>query len=200
VKYKNQKITYFTYFAYRQDWKKQQMSGPFAESEVATSNRVMFVIEYEDGRTAEFSIDRWTLSLGDYAARIIARERQEKGDFPPGEIRAVRRNRSRWSRCWLIHSEQSDLTHLPWSAQLQSSLVVRSFFVSNWGTSKQTTAAMKAAEMRRAKLIDMIDPRAVGTNREWRPSKGWFTVPWWALAFRRGNQEKTELHPSYSPH
>jgi hypothetical protein len=71
------------------------MSGPFAESEVATSNRVMFVIEYEDGRTAEFSIDRWTLSLGDYAARIIARERQEKGDFPPGEIRAVRRNRSR---------------------------------------------------------------------------------------------------------
>jgi hypothetical protein len=39
-------------------------------------NRVMFVVEYEDGRTAEFSIDQWTLSLGDYAARIIARERQ----------------------------------------------------------------------------------------------------------------------------
>jgi hypothetical protein len=43
-----------------------------------TSNRVMFVIEYEDGRTTEFSIDRWTLSLGDYTARIIARERQER--------------------------------------------------------------------------------------------------------------------------
>jgi hypothetical protein len=57
-----------------------------------TSNRVAFVAEYEDGRTVEFSIDRWTLSLGEYAARIVARERQEKGDLPPGEIRAVRRS------------------------------------------------------------------------------------------------------------
>jgi hypothetical protein len=57
-----------------------------------TSNRVMFIIEYEDGRITELSIDRWTLSLGDYAARIIARERQEKGDLPPGEIRTVRRH------------------------------------------------------------------------------------------------------------
>ena len=55
-----------------------------------TGNRVMFVVEYEDGRTVEFSIDRWTLSLGDYVARIIARERQEKGDLPSGEIKAVR--------------------------------------------------------------------------------------------------------------
>lgn len=62
--------------------------------EAMTSNRVMFVVEYEDGRATEFSIDRWTLSLGDYAARIIARERQEKGDLPPGEIKAVRRNSS----------------------------------------------------------------------------------------------------------
>jgi hypothetical protein len=53
-------------------------------------NRVTFVLEYEDGRTAEFSIDRWILGLGDYAARIIARERQEKGDLPPGVIRTVR--------------------------------------------------------------------------------------------------------------
>ena len=45
-------------------------------------------------------------------------------------------------------------------------------FGSNSSTSKQTIAAMKAAEMRRAELIDMIDPRAVGTNRVWRPSKG----------------------------
>jgi hypothetical protein len=56
-----------------------------------TSNRVAFVAEYEDGRTVEFSIDRWTLSLGEYAARIVARERQQKGDLPPGEIRAVTR-------------------------------------------------------------------------------------------------------------
>jgi hypothetical protein len=37
-------------------------------------------------------------------------------------------------------------------------------FGSNWSTSKQSTAAMKAAEMRRAELIDIIDPRAVGTS------------------------------------
>lgn len=56
-----------------------------------TSNRVAFVAEYEDGRTVEFSIDPWTLSLGEYAARIIASERQAEGDLPPGEIVAVRR-------------------------------------------------------------------------------------------------------------
>jgi len=55
------------------------------------TNRIAFVAEYQDGRTVEFSIDPWTLSLGEYAARIIARERQEKGDLPPGEIKAVRR-------------------------------------------------------------------------------------------------------------
>jgi hypothetical protein len=56
-----------------------------------TSNRVMFVAEYEDGSSAEFSIDRGTLSLGDYVARIIARERQENGELPPGAIMALRR-------------------------------------------------------------------------------------------------------------
>jgi hypothetical protein len=59
-----------------------------------TSNRVAFVAKYEDGRTVEFSIDRWTLSLGEYAASIIARERQEKGNLPAGEIRAVSRRRT----------------------------------------------------------------------------------------------------------
>jgi hypothetical protein len=34
---------------------------------------------------------------------------------------------------------------------------------SNSTTSKQIMAAMKAAEIRRAELITMIDPRAVGT-------------------------------------
>ena len=55
------------------------------------SNRIILVADYEDGKTAEFSIDRWTLSLGEYAARIIVRERQEKGDLPSGQIRAIRR-------------------------------------------------------------------------------------------------------------
>jgi hypothetical protein len=40
-----------------------------------TSNRAAFVAEYEDGRTVEFSIDRWTLSLGEYAARIVGKRR-----------------------------------------------------------------------------------------------------------------------------
>jgi hypothetical protein len=56
-----------------------------------TSNRVTFVVEYEDGRTAEFSIDNWTLSLGDYAVRLIARERQEKGHLPLGTVKMIRR-------------------------------------------------------------------------------------------------------------
>jgi hypothetical protein len=40
-------------------------------------------------------------------------------------------------------------------------------FGSNLTTSKQTVAAMKAAETQRAKLIDMIDPRAVGVRPNW---------------------------------
>ena len=39
-------------------------------------------------------------------------------------------------------------------------------FGSNSSTSKQTTAAMKAAEIRRAELIDMVDLRTVG-ERVW---------------------------------
>ena len=38
-------------------------------------------------------------------------------------------------------------------------------FGSNSSTSKQAIAAMKATETQRAKLIDMIDLRAVGTSR-----------------------------------
>jgi hypothetical protein len=37
-------------------------------------------------------------------------------------------------------------------------------FGSNSSTSKQTTAAIKAAETRRAELIDMIDLRTVGAS------------------------------------
>ncbi len=42
-------------------------------------------------------------------------------------------------------------------------------FGSNSSTSKQTMAAMKAAEMQRAELIDMIDVRTVGASRVPRP-------------------------------
>ena len=37
-------------------------------------------------------------------------------------------------------------------------------FGSNLTTSKQAIAAMKAAETRRAGLIDMLDPRSVGAR------------------------------------
>jgi hypothetical protein len=40
-------------------------------------------------------------------------------------------------------------------------------FGSNSTTSKQAMAAMKSAETQRAKLIDMIDPRAVGVRPNW---------------------------------
>jgi hypothetical protein len=42
-------------------------------------------------------------------------------------------------------------------------------FGSNSSTSKQAMAAMKAAEMQRAKLIDMIDVRTVGASQVPRP-------------------------------
>ena len=42
-------------------------------------------------------------------------------------------------------------------------------FGSNSSTSKQTMAAMKAAEMQRAELIDMINVRTVGASRVSRP-------------------------------
>ena len=44
-------------------------------------------------------------------------------------------------------------------------------FGSNSTTSKQIMAALKAAETQRAKLIDMIDLRAVGASRELPPSR-----------------------------
>ena len=41
---------------------------------------------------------------------------------------------------------------------------------SNSSTSKQTIAAMKAAEIERDELIDMVNPRAVGMSG-WHPSR-----------------------------
>lgn len=44
-------------------------------------------------------------------------------------------------------------------------------FGSNSTTSKQIMAALKAAEIRRAELIDLIDLRAAGASRELPPSR-----------------------------
>jgi hypothetical protein len=61
-----------------------------------TGDYVTFLVEYEDGTTAEFSIDRWTLSSGDHVAPIIAREQQGEGNLPLGAIKTVRRIEIEW--------------------------------------------------------------------------------------------------------
>ena len=48
-------------------------------------------------------------------------------------------------------------------------------FGSNLTTSRQTTAAIKAAEIHRAELIDMINLRTVGETGEGRQALGTFT-------------------------
>ena len=56
-----------------------------------SSDRISFIAEYEDGGTATFSIDKWTLQKGDHVAVIIAGERQRAGHIPKGKIKQVRR-------------------------------------------------------------------------------------------------------------
>ena len=59
----------------------------------ARDHNIMFAINYEDGRTAYITISPKKLENGDHVTRDIARERQEKGEIPPGEIRAIKRVR-----------------------------------------------------------------------------------------------------------
>ena len=56
-------------------------------------HNIMFAVNFEDGRTAYMTIDPYTLRSGDHVARIVARERQEKGEIPEGQIIAVKRVR-----------------------------------------------------------------------------------------------------------
>ena len=53
----------------------------------------MFAVNYDDGRTAYITISPKALEAGDHVIRIIARERQEKGEIPEGEIASVKRVR-----------------------------------------------------------------------------------------------------------
>ena len=43
------------------------------------NNRVTFIATCEEGRQVSFTVDKFTLTEGDYAARIIACERQKAG-------------------------------------------------------------------------------------------------------------------------
>jgi hypothetical protein len=54
---------------------------------------IMFAVNYEDGRTAYITISPKVLEAGEHVARTVARERQEKGEIPEGEVASVKRVR-----------------------------------------------------------------------------------------------------------
>jgi hypothetical protein len=54
---------------------------------------IMFAVNYEDGRTAYITIDPDSIRSGDHLARAVARERQDRGEIPIGEIATVKRVR-----------------------------------------------------------------------------------------------------------
>ena len=54
---------------------------------------IMFAVNYTDGRTAYITVNPKGLEHGDQLAEAFARERQEKGEIPSGEIRTVKRVR-----------------------------------------------------------------------------------------------------------
>ena len=54
---------------------------------------IMFAVNYEDGRAAYMTVSPKLLEGGDHLVLSIARERQEKGEIPTGEIKSVRRVR-----------------------------------------------------------------------------------------------------------
>ena len=54
---------------------------------------IMFAVNYADGRTAYITMSPRGLEHGDQRAHQVARERQEKGEIPDGEIKAVKRVR-----------------------------------------------------------------------------------------------------------
>ena len=59
-----------------------------------SSDLIAFDVEYEDGRKVVMRVDTHDLrEHTDSIARIIARERQEKGSMAPGKIISVTRRR-----------------------------------------------------------------------------------------------------------
>ncbi len=53
----------------------------------------MFAVNYADGRTAYITISPKDLEKGEHLVPATARERQEKGEIPDGEIKGVKRVR-----------------------------------------------------------------------------------------------------------
>jgi hypothetical protein len=54
-------------------------------------DHIRFVAEYEDGSTHHFNIPTYTIQKTDSVDRIIASERQAKGELPKGKIKDMRR-------------------------------------------------------------------------------------------------------------
>lgn len=54
---------------------------------------VMFAVSYDDGRTAYLVIENHGKASDDYLVRPIAKERQEQGMLPEGEITSIKRVR-----------------------------------------------------------------------------------------------------------
>jgi hypothetical protein len=68
------------------------MRSNFPRSRARDPN-TLFAVNYADGRTAYITISPYMLRNGDHIAPAVARERQEKGEIPEGEIATVRRVR-----------------------------------------------------------------------------------------------------------
>jgi hypothetical protein len=54
---------------------------------------VMFAVNYEDGRTAYLVVENHGKPSDDYVVGSIARERQEQGTLPEGNIVSIKRVR-----------------------------------------------------------------------------------------------------------
>ena len=56
-------------------------------------HNIMFAVHYDDGRTAYITVSPKLLEGGDHLVLSIARERQQKGEIPDGNIKTAKRVR-----------------------------------------------------------------------------------------------------------
>lgn len=56
---------------------------------------VQFVVRYQDGRSSRMRIAPFVLKAFNHAVLTIARDRQERGELPPGVIASVERIQGR---------------------------------------------------------------------------------------------------------
>jgi len=56
-------------------------------------SNTLFAVYYVDGRAAYITLRPKKLAGGEHVVPLVARELQEKGEIPPGEIKGVKRVR-----------------------------------------------------------------------------------------------------------